>query len=91
MLGFFFLYFFITAQFMLTPFREAMVLTTASGAKRTTANRLLAPLVRGTLSGFLIILSIHAATALRVLSVPAFNDRRWIAVLCANLKPVILI
>lgn len=101
MLGFFFLCFFITAQFWLTPFSEAMVLTTASGAKRTAAYRLLAPLVRGTLSVFWVLLIISTASSLAfpgsvcvfgIFAVPAFHDRRRIeSVLCANLKPVILI
>lgn len=92
MLGFFFLVFFIEAQFLLTPIREAMVLTTASGAKRPTANRLLAPLVRGTLSGFLILLLTIATASFGVLAVPAFHDRwRVESFLCANLKSVILI
>ena len=101
MLAFFFLCFFITAQFWLTPFNEAMVLTTASGAKRPAAYRLLAPLVRGTLSVFWVILTISTAGPLafarsivlfRIFAMPAFYDRRRVeSVLCANLKPVILI
>jgi hypothetical protein len=105
MLGFFFLCFFISALYWLTPFSEAMVLTTASGAKRTAAYRLLAPLIRGTLSGFLVLLIILTTVSLGSLvhpgggsnfgnsyPVPAFHDQwRVESILCANLKPVILI
>lgn len=78
-----------------------MVLTTASGAKRTAAYRLLAPLIRGTLSGFLVLLTIstvslgslvHPGGGSNFRPVPAFHDHwRIESVLCANLKPVILI
>lgn len=71
LLVFLFLFFFITAQFVLVlpiATSEVVVLTTAGGAKRSTS-RLLVPLsMRGTLSGFLILLIVATAWSLTLSS-----------------------